>query len=530
MMSKAEVLFFAADPLSAPPDGGDPRLLLDEDMRQIRKKVRAAPYAKGLEFDCHWAARVDDMVEALEETRPRVVHFSGHGTTEGLMVVGDDGSPHLVDAAVLVELFEEFRGDIRLVVLNACLSQPQAKEIAELVGCAIGTPGEISDAAAITFGAYFYRSLAYGRSVQAAYRRARLMLRLKHGPAEVCPELVVRPGVDPAQIVLVRPPWPYRRVTKAAAVLAATTGAALVLTSVTSSPRKESSDEATLSALFCSSGSSTRGVVSGQAGNAAAGGLADARSLYHAGSYEAALPHFKRLALTGDPEATGYLGIMHLHGQGTIRDSSVGVLWLHKAAAARDPRGMTGLALAYQRGEGVTRSYRWAKHWYHVAADKGYPPAMRDLGMLYLTRPEVDSTYRQALGWVQRAADEGCLDAMVDAGYIYAKGLGTPRNLPEAFRRYRAAAEVGFTRGMVALGLAYQEGVGTPQDFVQARAWYLRAARSGSPDAMNNLGLLYQNGWGVEASRAKAAGWFRRAAKRGSEVAKGNLDALARAD
>ncbi|HEX2078477.1 MAG TPA: CHAT domain-containing protein [Longimicrobium sp.] len=206
-MSKAKVLFFAADPLSAPPDGHTARLLLDEDVRQIREKVRAAEHRDALEFDLRLAARPDDLLQALNETRPQVVHFSGHGESEGLVLAGANGrGPHVVDAAALGQLFELFRGDIRVVVLNACFSLPQAQAIAASVGCAIGTRSSISDQAAITFGAAFYRAIAFGHSVKMAYDQARTALALEHFDDRQCPELVCRPDVDPARLVLIPVP------------------------------------------------------------------------------------------------------------------------------------------------------------------------------------------------------------------------------------------------------------------------------------------------------------------------------------
>lgn len=205
-MSKVKVLFFAADPLSAPPDGRLRRLRLDDDVRQIREKVRAAEHRDALEFDFRLAARPDDLLQALNETRPQVVHFSGHGGDEGLVLVGSDGRGALpVDSAALARLFRVFEDDIRLAVLNACFSLPQAQAIAGAVGCAIGTRGQISDSAAITFGASFYRAIAFGRSVQAAYDQARTALALEHFEDRECPQLVVRAGVDPARLVLVAP-------------------------------------------------------------------------------------------------------------------------------------------------------------------------------------------------------------------------------------------------------------------------------------------------------------------------------------
>lgn len=118
-MIEATVLFFAADPGSAHSSGAL-RLQLDENIRRIRQKVRAAEHRDALVFDLRLAARPDDLIQALNEAPPQVVHFSGHGRSDGLVLVGSDGRPHLVGSDALRRLFRVFRGDIRVVVLNAC--------------------------------------------------------------------------------------------------------------------------------------------------------------------------------------------------------------------------------------------------------------------------------------------------------------------------------------------------------------------------------------------------------------------------
>jgi len=204
-MPMTRVLFVAADPSSAPPGSNVPRLLLDEDMRAIREKVRAAEHRDTIEFDFRMAARPDDLLQGLNEVRPQVVHFSGHGGRDGVNVVGSDGQPHPVGTEALVRLFGVFRGDIRLVVLNACHSLPHARAIAEQVGLAIGNPGPIPDQAAILFGASFYRAVAFGHSVQAAYDQARASLSMHNFLDGECPVLVAGPGVDASRVFLVVP-------------------------------------------------------------------------------------------------------------------------------------------------------------------------------------------------------------------------------------------------------------------------------------------------------------------------------------
>jgi hypothetical protein len=232
-MSKVKILFFSADPLSRPPHGREPRLLLDEDVREIRAKVRAAEHRDALEFDYRLAARPDDLLQGLDETRPQVVHFSGHGGSEGLVLMDPrEPLPHPVDAAALAQLFDACRGDIRLVVLSACLSQPQADAIARVVGCAIGTSAAISDEAAIAFNARFYAAIAFGHSVKAAFDQARAALALSHPAERDTPRLIARSGVNPARIRLVphaRRRSPARLAVGVAAVAGAVLAAAVYL-------------------------------------------------------------------------------------------------------------------------------------------------------------------------------------------------------------------------------------------------------------------------------------------------------------
>lgn len=205
-MNPTHVLAFAADPLSAPPNGKERRLRADEEMRLIREKLRAAAFGDLVTFDTRWAARPDDLLQGLNETHPAVVHFSGHANESGLVLVGRNGRPHSVDGPTLARLFTDFKPWVRVVVLSACLTLPLAEAIAEVVGCAIGTRNEISDAAAIEFGAAFYRAIAFGHSVQGAFEQARTALALHHHDDSRYPELVARQGVDPSRLMLLQGP------------------------------------------------------------------------------------------------------------------------------------------------------------------------------------------------------------------------------------------------------------------------------------------------------------------------------------
>ena len=529
-MAAIKILFFAADPLSAPAYGKAPRLMLDDDVRRIREKVHAAEYRDSLDFDFRLAARTDDLVQALTMVCPQVVHFSGHGGKEGLVLVSADGRhPRKVDAEGLAELFRAFRGDIRLVVLNACLSLPQARAIADVVGCAIGTRESIPDEAAIAFGSSFYRAIASGSSVQAAFDRANAAMGLEHPEARGCTELVVREDVDASALVLVTPdealpraddsPRPATRHVGAGRTMKWAISAALAITV---------SAGAALAASLQDPSTPINTVMAPAAASGPEADLAAGRAFYESGNYDAAFPLFQRAADARNAEAMGYLGIAYLKGQGTPRRPELGTTLLDRAAKKeRDPHAMNALGGTYEHGEGKDQNYYLAMLWYENAVEEGnFAPAMANIGDMFRHGLGQPRDYAKAMAWYKKASDAGHADALVDMGSMYEEGL-VGRHDPETARRlYQAAADRRSARGMVALGRIYQEGVGVPRDYALARTWYQKAADARSAEAMNNLGVLYNNGWGVRKDRGEAVRWFRRAAEAGSAVAAGNLAAM----
>jgi hypothetical protein len=102
-----------------------------------------------------------------------------------------------------MQLLTTLKDNIRIVVLNACYSRPQAEAIVETIDCAAGMKKAIGDDAAIVFASSFYRALGFGRSVQEAFDQGRTALLLNGIPEANTPDLLVRNGVDPKMVILV---------------------------------------------------------------------------------------------------------------------------------------------------------------------------------------------------------------------------------------------------------------------------------------------------------------------------------------
>jgi hypothetical protein len=198
------VLFLAANPA----DGA--RLALGEEARAIEAQIRASEHRDVLHFETRWAVRIEDLLFAINERAPTILHFSGHGASDGLWLQGESDAPEPVSGQDLADALRAAPPVPRLVLLNACYSEAQARALVEVVDCAVGVPALITDRTARLFAAQFYSALGFGKSVQKAFDQASVLLRVKGagGGEGAAPHLLARAGVDPARLVLVAPERP----------------------------------------------------------------------------------------------------------------------------------------------------------------------------------------------------------------------------------------------------------------------------------------------------------------------------------
>jgi hypothetical protein len=174
---------------------GQRQLQLDEERRAIDHEVTYSRASGLLDVRTADALRLDDLQRVLMHHRPVVAHFSGHGhPREGIQVVDATGSPRSVPPRALSGLFDILRDDLRCVVLNACHTDDQAAAIAEHVPCVVGMRRQVLDDTAILFATGFYRAIAHGRTIRAAFKLARNGLDLHDVPDRDVPQLIAQPG------------------------------------------------------------------------------------------------------------------------------------------------------------------------------------------------------------------------------------------------------------------------------------------------------------------------------------------------
>jgi hypothetical protein len=189
-VERTSILFLSADPSDAS------RMRLGQELRDLETRLRLASARDALELHHRASVRPGDLTQALFDTRPAIVHFSGHGVPSGALCLENDrGQIHPVSPEALEALFALFEGQVHCVVLNACYSHTQAMAIARHIDHVVGMTQAITDQAAIAFSSGFYKALAAGRSIPDCFEFGRTELRLFNLPEFQIPVLLRRPRV-----------------------------------------------------------------------------------------------------------------------------------------------------------------------------------------------------------------------------------------------------------------------------------------------------------------------------------------------
>src|SRR5262245_48202385 len=90
-----KVLFVAANTAV---DDAAGRAVFDEECAAIEDELKSTPARDQIVFRSHWAVTVDRLFRHLLSEEPTVVHFSGHGRADGIILKGPDGTAQPVSA------------------------------------------------------------------------------------------------------------------------------------------------------------------------------------------------------------------------------------------------------------------------------------------------------------------------------------------------------------------------------------------------------------------------------------------------
>ena len=167
-IKKCDVLVLAANPTSTQP------LQLKKETELIREKLQDTDFGKNYIVYAEENALIEDLSKYLLQYQPIILHFSGHGNSQGEIILNNrQGEPKVLSLETLSELLSIVGKDgkpIECVVFNACFSLKKADAVGDQVGCVIGMKKEIGDDSALIFAAEFYQGLGYEVGYYKAFK------------------------------------------------------------------------------------------------------------------------------------------------------------------------------------------------------------------------------------------------------------------------------------------------------------------------------------------------------------------------
>lgn len=189
------ILFLAANPSDTT------SLQIDREYRGIKEAIKKAGKRERFALTNELAVRVNELIHLLVQLKPTIVHFSGHGSKDGEIILEDEGgnSFPLPQEAVkrIFGILNRDKNQVRCVILNACFTEQQAKYIAEYVDIVVGIASEISDTSATKFASAFYAYIGEGQNVQTAFDLACANIDLHGLGFQDALRLITKQEIDP---------------------------------------------------------------------------------------------------------------------------------------------------------------------------------------------------------------------------------------------------------------------------------------------------------------------------------------------
>jgi hypothetical protein len=199
--NKLKVLYLTAAPAS------QASLRTEAEFRSVQRELRGSTYRNRVEIFISPAADAKSILDGINDHRPQIVHFSGHGGGEAIWL--DDGKvensvgrPMKFD--LLAQAVSATSTPPTMLVLNACDTLIGARVLLDAVKVVVGMSDAISDIGAATFAAQFYAAIASGQPITAALTQGRVAMKAAMLSDSHLPEIIHRKDSDPNKIVLVK--------------------------------------------------------------------------------------------------------------------------------------------------------------------------------------------------------------------------------------------------------------------------------------------------------------------------------------
>jgi hypothetical protein len=162
-MTKTKILY-----LSSSPSDLD-KLESDKEFRAIHENINDEFF----KIKSVSNTQISDIQAVIFESQPDIIHFSGHGSSEDIILANDRNVSAGVFKPAFIKTFQNLKKKPELVFLNACQTYHNLADLSYIVDFVIATDRKVSDPSAIMFARNFYRFLSLGASITSSFNLAR---------------------------------------------------------------------------------------------------------------------------------------------------------------------------------------------------------------------------------------------------------------------------------------------------------------------------------------------------------------------
>ncbi|MEM8749573.1 MAG: CHAT domain-containing protein, partial [Pseudomonadota bacterium] len=171
--ARLKIAFLSTNPVE------EAALRTDIEARNVQRVLRQAIYRDQVDLRHIPAAEWADLLDALNEFAPNIIHFSGHGGDSAVLFdnqkVYDDGGVEL-NFELINRFIKATKSPPVLLVFNACSTFEGAEVFLESVGAVVAMTATIDDAAAAFFSSRFYSALGNGQSIKDSLEQGKASL------------------------------------------------------------------------------------------------------------------------------------------------------------------------------------------------------------------------------------------------------------------------------------------------------------------------------------------------------------------
>ncbi|MGO9994378.1 MAG: CHAT domain-containing protein [Steroidobacteraceae bacterium] len=197
---RLDVLYLMANPIKRH------ALRVDAEVSKVSEEIRRSRFRDNITLHQSPAANLDAIIRGLNDHRPRIVHFSGHGNSGGVAV--DDGGikrarRQFVTFETLGRAFRATDTPPDVVVLNACNSAGARKALLASARAIVVMQDSISDVGAVAFATKFYGGIASGQSLRSSFEQGVIAIESVSLDETSTPALFTANGVNAAKLKLV---------------------------------------------------------------------------------------------------------------------------------------------------------------------------------------------------------------------------------------------------------------------------------------------------------------------------------------